>query len=41
MCNGKTGRSEGKMDFDLQGRHLKCSVQVSVDKRRISMKDKR
>lgn len=40
MCNWKTSRGKGKMDLDIEDRHMKCSVQLNVDKR-TTMKGKR
>lgn len=42
MANTKTSRGKGKMDLDIQDRRMKYrTVQLNVDKRRMSMKGKR
>lgn len=42
MANVKTSRGKGKMDLDIEDRHMKYrTVQLNVDKRRMSMKGKR
>lgn len=42
MANMKTSRGKGKMDLDIEVRHMKYStVLLNVDKRRMSMKGKR
>lgn len=42
MASVKTSGGKGKMDLDIQDRHMKYStVQLNVDKRRMSMKGKR